>query len=596
MKRKGFAIVALGCLWLVPALGAQDNYRVVDGPERFYYGHVSLVEILNDGKDPVVLRQDAGRPLPAVLNFPLQPGDTVRTSDARRLEIQFDNATIVRLDLNTELRIDTILAQSLSRMDTSVSNLSLVKGRIYVMYKEYDRRELFQILTPNAAVKFRHNSVATIAAGPDGTTDIQVAYGKATALFGPDKNKLFESTASKNERLVIDKKSEALSEPPSPEPDFAAWNASINANFRDLHEGKSVLPKPILRGVTRATFYFAQTFGDRFGEWLYDDLYGYVWRPFFNDSYPQGQWRPYYYGQWVAGGGQMFWIPSEPWGWVPYHLGVWQWDAKRGWLWLPGSAFAPAWVDWAYMRGDYFAWSPWTMFDWMFYDGWMPGGWMDGYANRYYGAGGFWNAEGRPGFGGTAVQAPLTSVTKDQLKKPAGTPALSMPKEYRRVLENLRAALKRGDARAIEGLGSGVKPAILVRDRRIDPPLPVGRSGLAETALSRSAPRSFTALSRMIAPLVTRVRDWNPDVRLGQRLGVNIQYSSRTNEVVCPELRLSSAMIGRGVLMAEPRLGRASGGLSGPSSGGSGGSMAATGTSSSGSATTGSSSGGGHIR
>jgi hypothetical protein len=26
--------------------------------------------------------------------------------------------------------------------------------------------------------------------------------------------------------------------------------------------------------------------------------------------------EPYYYGQWTYAGGQMFWVPQEPWGWI----------------------------------------------------------------------------------------------------------------------------------------------------------------------------------------------------------------------------------------------------------------------------------------
>jgi hypothetical protein len=37
-----------------------------------------------------------------------------------------------------------------------------------------------------------------------------------------------------------------------------------------------------------------------------------------------------------------------------------------------------------------------------------------------------------------------------------------------------------------------------------------------------------------------RFRDWNPDIRVAQRLGVRILYSSETNQVVCPQLNLKS--------------------------------------------------------
>lgn len=37
-----------------------------------------------------------------------------------------------------------------------------------------------------------------------------------------------------------------------------------------------------------------------------------------------------------------------------------------------------------------------------------------------------------------------------------------------------------------------------------------------------------------------RFRDWNPDIKVARRAGVSIRYSSRSNEVRCPELNLSS--------------------------------------------------------
>ena len=362
--------------------------------------------------------------------------------------------------------------------------------------------------------------------------------------------------------------------------------------------------------MTKATFYFAQTFGDKYGEWLFDDLYGYVWRPFYNDYYPGGSWSPYFYGQWAGLGGQMFWVPAEPWGWVPYHLGVWQWDAKRGWFWLPGSAFAPAWVDWAYMQGSYWAWRPWSLFDWTYYGGmwgmswsmydsmwglyWMDPTWYFNsfYSNLgqvYFGAGGDQN-----------FRATLMKVSKDQLKKPSGSPALTMPKEFNRVLKVYTEALKRGEARVLDSLGPAAKPALLAGKRVINPVRVERPSNLAETRLSGAARRISPALGRMMAPvasLATRTVDWNPDVRLGTRLGVNIRYSSGTNEVVCPELRLSSAMMGRGVLVERGTV-RSSDGSMRP--GISGGSMSTGGSSSSGESSSGSSSsgggGGGHIR
>jgi hypothetical protein len=58
--------------------------------------------------------------------------------------------------------------------------------------------------------------------------------------------------------------------------------------------------------------------------------------------------------------------------------------------------------------------------------------------------------------------------------------------------------------------------------------------------------RERTERNRSLIPvyqrskLSLRFRDWNPDVKIASRAGVTIRYSSKTNEVRCPELNISS--------------------------------------------------------
>ncbi|MCJ7643273.1 MAG: FecR domain-containing protein, partial [Candidatus Aminicenantes bacterium] len=164
MKLKSLGILSLwGIFVIAVSLSASDNYKIVDGPRDFYYGHISFTETGPEGDGPVILREGRTAPEPAVLNAPLGPGDIIRTTDVRRCEVQFDTGTIVRLDVSTELKIETICARSLSRTN-GISNLALTKGRVYIMYKEYDSREIFQVLTANAAVRMNHNTVAMIKA------------------------------------------------------------------------------------------------------------------------------------------------------------------------------------------------------------------------------------------------------------------------------------------------------------------------------------------------------------------------------------------------------------------------------------------------
>ena len=89
-----------------------------------------------------------------------------------------------------------------------------------------------------------------------------------------------------------------------------------------------------------------------YGTWSYVNGYGEVWQP----SVAPG-WRPYYYGKWVWTDAGWTWASEEPWGWGPYHYGRWGWDAARGWFWVPGFQWAPAWVSWRF-SGSVVGWAP----------------------------------------------------------------------------------------------------------------------------------------------------------------------------------------------------------------------------------------------
>jgi len=591
MKQKG---VLLG-IWLVFLTGVSasaSNYKLVNGQKDFYYGHISYGEIRNDGQDPVVLREGRLTPEIAILNLPLGPGDVIQTSGGRRSEVQFDNGTVLRLDLNSRLKIETLLAQSLSTAK-KISNLLLERGQIYVMYKKYNSLEIFQIVTPGAAVKLDHNSVAMIRLTEDGKTDVQVERGRAFLLYGGDKMHLSQKRINAKQRGIVSAENRVELAEYEVLSDFKAWNESMNSHFQELHEG-NYLPQP-LQKLPKAVFEFAQKFGNMYGEWLWHDLYGYVWRPYLNDQrYPWGTWQPYINGSWANRGGEMFWVPAEPWGWVPYHLGIWMWDKSKGWVWLPGSLFAPAWAVWDFYSGMY-CWRPYYLYDWMFgfESFWSPFSWSAYYGPNY--------PSGRDIPFPRTPQDIIHNIRKDQLKK-SDSPSLPMPKEMKKALEATLAALKRGDqallssvediprysviikkqdflsprwqekaisferlAKEIEAVPQAARTTSSRRSADVsrDALLTIERSHAvadlkAQTATSPRHPRitappaprdldfhsdAATGKREAAAPPSFRFRDWNPDIRAAIRLGVEISYSSRTNEVACAQLGLSSRQI-----------------------------------------------------
>ena len=635
-KGKGRKVrVVLGFITFLSAstvFAVNNAYRVVDGPSYFYYGHISYSDVRHDGLDPVVFRQGSKAPEPAVVNLPLGPGDLVKTPEGRRCEIQFDNGSIVRLDGDTEFKIETILAPSLSSR-SMISNLVLDRGQVYVMFKKYDSRELFQVLTPLAALKLSHNSVAVIRTLPDKTAEVQVEEGEARLMFGPADGRLEEKKINKHERWVVTAENRAEPSEYFASSDFIAWNKTVNENFNSLH-GESFLPKPVER-YPLAVRHFAQKYGNPYGEWLWDSLYGYIWRPFYNDAYPTGNWMPYVYGRWTFLNNQFYWVPEEPWGWVPYHLGIWTWDKTKGWFWIPGSFFSPAWVNW-FVMDDFFGWRPWSLFDW--YDEM----WMAGLAGGYFGSisgayGGSVYLGDDTGGGWTGIET-FFKIRKDQLKK--NTPRPPMSKEIRAVFKKAVMALKKGDVGAIDSIralpgatrvvkrsdirGAGLRERTISLDRfagiarslpaRTPLPLPrpvpsvIGREAFTKTE-SDTAPGLKAGTDRGTARLAgsiragsdlrirssavsarslssrpefsLRIRDFNPDARLARGQGVSLSYNSRINGIVAPGLNVRR-------VVSESNLSSAS---SGGSSGGNWGS--GSGSSSAGSASSGGSASGG---
>lgn len=90
-----------------------------------------------------------------------------------------------------------------------------------------------------------------------------------------------------------------------------------------------------------------------FGEWVRHPSYGWVWFP----RHVQAGWRPYSLGRWVGSEVGWMWVSEEPFGWATYHYGRWAWDRRVGWLWVPGTDWAPAWVAWQQGNG-YIGWAP----------------------------------------------------------------------------------------------------------------------------------------------------------------------------------------------------------------------------------------------
>ena len=92
-----------------------------------------------------------------------------------------------------------------------------------------------------------------------------------------------------------------------------------------------------------------------FGDWLFVDGHR-VWRP--SVAVVGADFVPYATnGQWLDTEAGWSFQSDFDWGWATFHYGRWFDDPAHGWVWLPGDAWAPAWVDWR-DGGAYVGWAP----------------------------------------------------------------------------------------------------------------------------------------------------------------------------------------------------------------------------------------------
>ncbi|MDB6110737.1 MAG: hypothetical protein JWR69_2487 [Pedosphaera sp.] len=93
-----------------------------------------------------------------------------------------------------------------------------------------------------------------------------------------------------------------------------------------------------------------------YGSWVQLDGYGWCWQP--RTVVVSRGWRPYCDGgHWVYTDAGWFWQSDYSWGWATFHYGRWQLHDRCGWIWLPDTVWAPAWVSWR-VSGDHCGWAP----------------------------------------------------------------------------------------------------------------------------------------------------------------------------------------------------------------------------------------------
>lgn len=501
------------------------------------YGHISYVD-----RDAIVIRQDKTEHK-AVVNLPVAPGDQVVTGEKGRCELQFDNGTIIRLDKDSRLKVTTVLAPSLTSR-WKITTFHLMRGGLCSMNTNYNR-EMFQIITPNAAFDLKKRATAFIRLKTSGDTFVFARRGKFKVMYGEDIDSLKTEIIRAEKGYTITADHQLRIDEGKRDIDFVGWNEYVNRNFKDLHFGISKVPKKIYR-YTKAMVYWAEKWSSLFGEWVYDDIFGYVWKP--ADEYFAWAARPFFHANFTYVNGQLFLVPQQPWGWVPAHMGTWVW-MKWGWTWVPGSAFNPgicSGTSWGFFDSWFL---PFSLTDWMYYS---YGGYDLYYVYRNYGVK-VWRQHYQKKFN-TYKKAPGVKKFPKAIRELVG----KLNKAPVRVVKERLGSEPRSamiGMKKVESLLKSVNPAVNVNTNKksASPSVKVSSkkisgSRVISRGVIRGSKESKESKLRAIdkgrsdgvrVPL-KGFRDWNPDSRWAVSNGYNIVYSSKNNEVVCPDLGLTS--------------------------------------------------------
>ena len=92
------------------------------------------------------------------------------------------------------------------------------------------------------------------------------------------------------------------------------------------------------------------------GAWFKLAGQSWVWQP--QAAQRDAAWRPYLHaGNWTRYENNWFWASSYAWGAIVFHYGRWYRHTTTGWVWVPGTQWCPAWVDWQ-LTDTHSGWTP----------------------------------------------------------------------------------------------------------------------------------------------------------------------------------------------------------------------------------------------
>lgn len=313
-------------LLLMPLVFAQsifaDDYKYDDTPD--VTARVSRISLITG--DVQVKRAGSNEWEKAASNLPMVEGDQIATAPGARVEIQLDSQNYVRLAENSILTFITL-------RDGQIA-VSLPEGTMTARVLSFDKdRNSFEVDAPQTTVAVQKAGMYRIDTGSKDSDEIRVTVTQDGQARVYNDSSGFTLKNGRTARIY-------LNGDYAGEPDINAAVRVADEWDSWVMERDSVVAKR-LKDSYYDKYYDRDIFGaedlNDYGEWVYTNKYGYVWRPYSNMTNAYSNWTPYRHGswRWVPPYGWI-WLGDEPWSWSTYHYGRWVHHGGY-WAWTPYS-------------------------------------------------------------------------------------------------------------------------------------------------------------------------------------------------------------------------------------------------------------------
>ncbi|MHB1935268.1 MAG: DUF6600 domain-containing protein [Acidobacteriaceae bacterium] len=261
----------------------------------------------------------------AVMNMPLTQGTRIQTGMDGRAEVEFEDGSVARITPNSSLDLAHLGTSATGALDTTLEQMS---GLIYYELRN-DAQTSYAVAFDQRTVMPTVNSTFRVDLGatpPDLAVidgGVQVHGASNGYLAEVRQNQTIQFKPSNGSNYTI-----AQGIVPN---GFDDWNDQL-----DQEAAKEAENKTPARAQQGGGSMMEAGWGglDSYGGWYPMPGYGMMWQP----NGAGAGFDPYGYGSWadMGGGMGMSFISGYPWGWLPFHYGMWSYIGGFGWGWMPG--------------------------------------------------------------------------------------------------------------------------------------------------------------------------------------------------------------------------------------------------------------------